>query len=268
MNSGPWLFGSNWKMHKTVNEAIEYSTELCNRLETMNLNGTHVFVIPPFTAIDAVRRVGRGRFWVGAQNMHWERWGPYTGEISAPMLSDLGVDLVEIGHAERRQYFSETDPSINRKVCTALEFGLRPLICVGEELADKQYGVERETVARQLRIALHSVTPEIAPQVILAYEPVWAIGDSGTTADVEYIRSMISAIRDVLDSMFGAKLAHAIPLLYGGSVFPADAPALLVSTGVNGLFVGRAALDPDGFADLIRDCLAAISRRLESQDAS
>lgn len=260
MKSGPWLFGSNWKMYKTVSEATEYAEELGNRLEAMSLDGAQVFVIPPYTAIDAVRRAGRGRFWVGAQNMHWDKSGPYTGEISGPMLSELGVDLVEIGHAERRQYFNESDPDVNRKVHTALQFHLRPLICIGEELADKQFGVEKETVARQLRIALHGVAAELATQLIIAYEPVWAIGDSGSTADIEYIRSIAFVIRDVLNSMFGAPLAQSIPLLYGGSVFPADAPALLSSTGANGLFVGRAALDPDGFADLIRDCLAVMPR--------
>ena len=165
MKSGPWLFGSNWKMYKTVSEATEYAEELGNRLEAMSLDGAQVFVIPPYTAIDAVRRAGRGRFWVGAQNMHWDKSGPYTGEISGPMLSELGVDLVEIGHAERRQYFNESDPDVNRKVHTALQFHLRPLICIGEELADKQFGVEKETVARQLRIALHGVAAELAGAV-------------------------------------------------------------------------------------------------------
>jgi L-erythrulose 1-phosphate isomerase len=257
MNARPWLFGTNWKMHKTVREASEYAMQLCGRLKAMNLDGTHVFVIPSYPAIDAVRRIGAGSFWVGAQNMHWAEWGPYTGEISAPMLRELGVDLVELGHAERRQYFNETDPDINRKVQAALRVGIRPLVCVGEVLDDKNYGVERETVARQVRIALHGVTAQQAPSVIIAYEPVWAIGDSGTTADPDYIRNMIAMLRDLLGAMFSADVARAIQLLYGGSVFPQDAPALLASSGANGLFVGRAALDPDEFADLIRDCMAA-----------
>ncbi len=258
MKSGPWLFGSSWKMNKTLSEATEYAKELCSRLETMSLEGVQVFVIPPFTAIEAVIRIGRGRFWVGAQNMHWEKFGAYTGEISGAMLRDLGVDLVEIGHAERRQYFNETDLNINRKVHAAFQFRLRPLICVGEDLVDKQYGVEKETVARQVRIALHGVAPEHASQVIVAYEPVWAIGDSGSTADIEYIRSMVSVIRETLGSMFGDRLRTIVPVLYGGSVFPADAPDLLTLSGVTGLFVGRAALDPDEFADMIRDCLAVV----------
>ena len=261
MSSRTWLFGSNWKMNKTVPEAVEYARLLEKRLKGMQLDGAQVFVIPPFTALGPVLRISRGSFLVGAQNMHWESAGPYTGEISPLMLRDLGVDLVEIGHAERRQYFNETDLDVNRKVISAIQSGLRPLICVGELLADKHYGVELETVSRQLRIAVHGVIDQQASRLIVAYEPVWAIGDSGTTADNSHIQKMISALRDVLRSAFSASVAESIPLLYGGSVFPEDAPSLLLSTGVDGLFVGRAAIEAEAFADLISDCLTEISSR-------
>jgi L-erythrulose 1-phosphate isomerase len=254
MRPAPLLFGTNWKMHKTIEGATDYAERLRRRVGDFD-SRVQIFVIPPYTAIETVRRVARGAFWVGAQNMHWAEWGPYTGEISAPMLKEIGVDLVEIGHAERRQYFNETDPSINRKVRSALRFGFRPLICVGEDVEDKKYGVERETVIRQLRIALHEIQIDLTQQLILAYEPSWAIGDAGTIADPDYVARMIAVCREVLTSLFGRESATGIPILYGGSVFEKDAPALLLGSGANGLFVGRAALDPDAFADVVAGCL-------------
>ncbi len=135
------------------------------------------------TAIETVRKAAAGKFLVGAQNMHWADWGPYTGEISAPMLQELGVELVALGHAERREFYNETDADVNRKIHTAYRFGLRPLLCIGEEAKDRDFGVEHETIARQLRIALHDVPSQFVSQMMIAYEPCWAIGDGGTTAD-------------------------------------------------------------------------------------
>jgi triosephosphate isomerase len=260
MNAAPLLFGTNWKMHKTIREATQYAERLQARIPELD-GRAQIFVIPPYTSIAAVRQASHGTFWVGAQNMHWAEWGPYTGEVSAPMLKEIGVDLVEIGHAERRQYFNEDDASVNQKVQMALRFGLRPLICVGENAEDKRYGVERETVARQLRIALHEIKAERAPQLIIAYEPSWAVGEAGAIATPEYVAYMMCACRDVLASLFGLQNAAGIPILYGGSVLGKDAPRLLSGGGVNGLFVGRAALDPDSFADLVDACIHAIPKQ-------
>jgi triosephosphate isomerase len=214
-------------MHKTASEAGDYARRLVQRLELLQSPLPTVFVIPPFIAIETVRKASAGKFLVGAQNMHWADWGPYTGEISAPMLRELGVDLVELGHAERREFYNETDVDVNRKIHTALRFGLRPLLCIGEEAKDRDFGVERETIARQLRIALHDVPSESVDQLMIAYEPWWAIGDGGTTAEPEYIRDILSALREILVDLFGSPRTNAIPVLYGGSVLPAEAPDLL-----------------------------------------
>lgn len=261
MNQKRLLFGTNWKMHKTVDEATAYSKRLVDLMPQLGTNNNmQLFVIPPFTAIQAVQQVSQGRFWVGAQNMHWSEWGPFTGEISAPMLRELSVDLVELGHAERRQHFNETDSAVNRKVETALRFGLRPLVCVGEEAADKEYGVERETIARQVKIALNGVKPADAGNLIIAYEPGWAIGDTGTVAEVEWVRDVTAFIRALLTDLFGSEVAFSIPVLYGGSVTTQDAAQLLTTSEVDGLFVGRAALDPESFCEVVKVCLAPAAR--------
>lgn len=266
MSADPLWFGTNWKMHKTGAKAGEYAKRLGERLDLFgDSKKPIVFVIPPFTAIEVVHKASSGKFSVGAQNMHWAESGPYTGEISAPMLCELGVELVEIGHAERRQLYNETDADVNRKVHTALRFGLRPLVCVGEKAEDKSFGAERETLARQLRIALHGVPAESANHLIVAYEPCWAIGEGGKTADPKYVREMLTVMRGVFDILFGSALAYAIPVLYGGSVWPGEAPHLFCDSGVNGLFVGRSALDADDFADLIANCIRAKKRLPQGQ---
>jgi triosephosphate isomerase len=256
MSAGRLWFGTNWKMNKTAAQAAEYAARLSQRLDSIVEScAITVFVIPPYTSIQTVRSVAAGKFWVGAQNMHWAECGPYTGEISAPMLSEVGVDLVQIGHAERRRLFNETDPDVNRKVLAALQAGLRCLLCVGENADDKRFGVERTTVVRQLRIALHQVPAESANRLLIAYEPWWAIGEGSSTAGPDYVRSILQELRNTLESLFGRETGCSVPVLYGGSVSRADAPAMLRESGVNGLFVGRAALDADDFLDLISSCL-------------
>ncbi len=249
------LFGTNWKMHKTVSEALDYVHRLVGMLATVDgRQQSQVFVVPPFTAIEAVKRVSSGKIWVGAQNMHWAEQGAYTGEISPRMLQEIGVDLVELGHAERRQYFNETDAFINRKVHAALQHGFRALVCVGENSEDKQFEVEKETVGRQLKIALNGVDPESASSLIVAYEPVWAIGEKGSAADSAHTRVMSCHIRSLLEEMFGREAAAGVSVIYGGDVNARNGAELLVQGGVDGLFVGRAAWQVEGFADLIRAC--------------
>jgi len=248
-------------MNKTVQEAKDYTCELLQHLETIEAaEFAQLFLIPPFTAITAVKQASRGKFWVGAQNMHWENCGPYTGEISAPMLCELGVDLVELGHAERRLYFNESDAAINRKVHAALRYGIRPLVCVGEEWEDKEYGVERDTVARQLRIALKGVKDR-APNLIIAYEPVWSIGKAGAAASPEDVQQMLSHLRHVLGDLLGPETSAVIPIIYGGDVNIRNAIDLLEETDINGLFVGRAAWEARQFAQLIRVCVQATARK-------
>jgi triosephosphate isomerase len=247
-------------MNKTVSQAEEYIQVLLNQLGDLNGRADlQIFVIPPYTAIQTVKQKSNGKLWVGAQNMHWDHWGPYTGEISAPMLKELGVDLVELGHAERRKYFNETDASVNRKVHTALSFGIRALVCVGETLQDKRTGLEKETVGRQLKAILEGVAPEEAPNLIVAYEPVWAIGEEGSTADSEHIRNMSHHIRGLLRQQWPQESADRVAIIYGGDVNYGNAPQILSKGGVDGLFVGRAAWKAENFADLIRNCIQAVT---------
>ncbi len=257
MTPARFLLGTGWKMNKTVREAVDYTQRLLAHLDAIpGHDRFQLFVLPPFTAIEAVKRAAGGRFWVGAQNMHWAKQGAFTGEISAPMLTELGVDLVELGHAERRQYFNETDEAIHRKVEAALEFNIRPLVCVGEKREDRDRGAGREVVAEQLRRALQGAPSQMVNRVMVAYEPVWAIGEHGTASTTDDLRVMQEYIRDVLAELFGASAA-SIPVLYGGTVNERNAVNLLVEGGVDGLFIGRAAWQADGFAGIIRACVNA-----------
>jgi L-erythrulose 1-phosphate isomerase len=250
------FLGTGWKMNHTVREAVDYTYSLLAHLDAISGRDLfQLFVVPPFTAIEAVKRAAGGRFWVGAQNMHWAKQGAFTGEVSAPMLSELGVDLVELGHAERRMYFNETDEAIQRKVEAALEFNMRPLVCVGERQEERERGSGQAVIERQLRRAFQGVPVQMASRLMVAYEPVWAIGEHGTAALGDDLRVMQEHIRSTLARLFGGSASIAV--LYGGTVNQANAVSLLVDGGVDGLFIGRAAWRADGFAGIIRTCASA-----------
>jgi len=252
------LLGTGWKMNKTVREAVDYAQQLLQVLDdSSGLDDVQLFVIPPFTAIEAVKRSSAGRFWVGAQNMHWEEWGPFTGEISAPMLEEIGVDLVELGHAERRRYFNETDECVQRKVHAALRHGIRPLVCIGERLDERERGIEKEIIRRQLKVAFGGVAAEHASRLMVAYEPVWSIGEQGTAASVADVRIMNAHVRSLLEGIFDRK-ASAVSVLYGGTVDTNNCSELLMQGGIDGLFIGRAAWHVEGFSRLIRSCAATL----------
>jgi triosephosphate isomerase len=244
------LIGTNLKMNQTAAETRQFITELAGSLAPKT---AQYFVIPPFTslpaAIDARDATGFTA-WIGAQNMHWEPGGAFTGEISASMLTALGVDLVLLGHAERRGLFNETDEQIGRKVGTALGAGLRVLLCVGETAAERAYGVGLETVDRQLKIALHGVTEEHARGLNLAYEPVWSIGAGGTPATPDDIGPVVTRLRSVLTDQFGVA-GGSVPILYGGSVDAANSGAFVQVPEISGLFVGRAAWTAAGFQAIV-----------------
>jgi triosephosphate isomerase len=254
------LCGAGWKMNKTVSEAVDYVDQLRELLsKTPGIEDAQIFLIPPFTALDAVKKASPEQWWVGAQNMHWEDWGAFTGEISAPMLCELGMDLVELGHSERRQFFSEDDIRIRWKVGSALRHHLRPLICVGESAEEKEFGTQKEAVAKQLRIALENVEPSHAAHLIIAYEPVWAIGQDGSIVSPAHVLAMSGHIRSVLAGILGTEAAAQARIIYGGSIDERNAPQTLLQGNVDGLFIGRAALRADGFARLIRLCLEAVA---------
>jgi len=260
MRTGRLLLGTNWKMNKTIREAVDYTRRLLERLETLDgADAAQIFLIPPYTAIQAVKQTSDGRLWVGAQNMHWAECGAYTGEISAVMLAELGVDLVELGHAERRRYFHETDAEINRKVHTALRHGFQALVCIGEQLEDKRRGNGLAIVRDQVRTVFAGVDADSASRLIVAYEPVWAIGAEQADIRMEYVREIQDYIRATLDEIFGASAGTTVPVIYGGDVNLRNAAALVKESGTDGLFIGRAALEAENFAALIQASLKAIA---------
>jgi triosephosphate isomerase len=252
----PFLFGTNFKMNQTPQESVEFYVRLVAQVEP--LPGVQLFIIPPFTSLPAVTTLAQrdeSGIWIGAQNMHWAAEGAYTGEISATMLRALGVDLVLLGHAERRRDFHETDPDLNRKVLAALESGLRVLLAVGESAEERQFGVSAEIVLRQLKIDLHGVCAEQLSMLQIAYEPVWSIGVGGTPASPRDVAPMAALIRGAMGELYG-EAGTAVPILYGGSVDPTNAASFTALEDIDGLFVGRAAWTVEGFLATYRAGLA------------
>jgi triosephosphate isomerase len=237
---------ANWKMHKTVAEAQQFVDALLPRIAATQ---TDVVICAPFTALTAVveRRYGTA-VKVAAQNMHEEGSGAFTGEVSAPMLVELDVEAVVLGHSERRQYFGETDEALARKVPAALAAGLEPILCVGESEGARDAGETETVLERQLQADLASLESKQIDGVVIAYEPIWAIG-TGRTATAEQAQEACAFIRDVL-RMRGADDA-AVRILYGGSVKPANAAELLALPDVDGALVGGASLDPEDFAAIV-----------------
>ena len=247
-----WI-GTGWKMNFLRAEAEAYVDELGVALQGGVPEGLQIFVVPPATVLRAVRERAKGLpLLVGAQNMHWEESGAFTGEISPAMVKDCGADLVELGHSERRAMFGETDAAVNRKVHAALAHGLTPLVCVGETADEKRLGAARESVVRQAKIALHGVPAQRIPEVLLAYEPVWAIGAGGTPAEPGYAAQMHAALRAAIGEVHGAATAARCAILYGGSVDLGNARPFLAEREVDGLFVGRTAWKASGLVALIR----------------
>jgi triosephosphate isomerase (TIM) len=237
---------ANWKMHKTAAEAAEFVDALLPRIAATQAD---VVICPPFTALNAVveRRYGTA-VKVAAQNMHEEEAGAFTGEVSAPMLVELDVEAVVLGHSERRQHFAETDEALARKVPVALAAGLEPIFCVGESEAARDAGETEEVLERQLQAGLGGLESGQIEGVVIAYEPIWAIG-TGRTATPDQAQEASAFIRDVL-RMRGAA-ADAVRILYGGSVKPGNAAELLGLPDVDGALVGGASLDPGEFAAIV-----------------
>jgi triosephosphate isomerase (TIM) len=237
---------ANWKMNKTIAEAAECIDALLPRIAATQHD---VVVCPPFTALQEVVERRRGTaVRVAAQNMHFEESGAFTGEVSAPMLVELDVEAVVLGHSERRQYFGETDEALARKVPAALAHDLEPILCVGESEEARDAGETETVLERQLQADLAEVATEDVARVVIAYEPVWAIG-TGRVASPEQAQEACAFIRDVLRGR-GAE-ADAVRILYGGSVKPDNAAELLSQVDVDGALVGGAALDPIDFAAIV-----------------
>ena len=237
---------ANWKMHKTTAEAAEFVDALLPRIAATQAD---VVICPPFTALTAVveRRYGTA-VKVAAQNMHEEESGAFTGEVSAPMLVELDVEAVVLGHSERRQYFGETDEALARKVPVALAAGLEPILCVGESEEARDGGETEAVLERQLQADLEHVGSSSLSSVVIAYEPIWAIG-TGRTATPEQAQEACAYIRDVVRMQGG--VAGELRILYGGSVKPDNAVELLAQPDIDGALVGGASLDPDDFAAIV-----------------
>lgn len=242
-----WI-GTSWKMNKTIAEARAYVAALVPQLP---LPGVQAFVLPPHTALAAVRdQLGPDSpLLLGAQNAHWAAEGPGTGEVSMRMVKDAGARLVEIGHSERRRDFGETDETVARKARASLDHGLIPLICVGEPAPVRAAGREQEFVLSQVLAALRRVSPTDVSRVMFAYEPVWAIGSGGRPATPDQVAPVMGAIAAQLDA---SSRGCRGTLLYGGGVDAGNAAELLQTPNVDGLFVGRAAWSPDGLVELLQ----------------
>lgn len=248
----PWL-GTSWKMSKTLPEARRFAQALAAS-ELARDGSAQLFVLPPFTAVAEVADLLAGTLVrIGVQNLHWDDAGPYTGEISAPMAADCGATIAEIGHSERRASFGETDETVALKTAAALRYGLAPLVCVGETRAELDAGAGDDVLARQVRAALSRVEHRHASRVTIAYEPVWAIGESGVAAEPGYVDDRHARIKRCLREETGATPR----VLYGGSVNAENCVALASQPHVDGLFVGRAAWEVDGFLAIVRRVLAS-----------
>ena len=252
------ILAANWKMNLTHSEAVSYLETFLS--EIGQVNDVEIVIIPPFTAIPALvsasEKVPAVR--IGAQNMHWEKNGAFTGEVSATMLRALYVKYVIVGHSERRALFGETDEIVNRKVRAALEAGLRPIICVGETLHERDSGQVEEVLGRQLRKGLENVVEKDLSEIVVAYEPCWAIGTgrSATPTEAEQVHAFI---RLDLSELFGATTADRVRIQYGGSVKPENAEDLMRQKNIDGALIGGASLDPRSFARIIWRAEAALA---------
>lgn len=248
------IISGNWKMHHNHFEAIQAVQKLHYRLDSEDHDSVEVSVHPPFTDIRSIQTViesDKMKILIGAQNCHWEPKGAFTGEVSAPMLSKLNVSHVIVGHSERRQYFGETDEIVNAKVKAVLGNGMTPILCCGETLEEREAGGAEAKVEGQIRAGLAGILPEHVAAMVIAYEPIWAIG-TGRTATSDDAQSMCRFIRSVVSDSFGAEVAGSVRLQYGGSVKPGNIADLMSQPDIDGALVGGASLDPDEFAALVQ----------------
>ena len=236
------IIAGNWKMNMTPSQAVALVNEL--KPLVANEDVDVVFCVPAISLTKAIETVKGTNIKIGAENMHWEESGAYTGEIAPNMLTDIGVEYVIIGHSERREYFAETDETVNKKVLKAFEHGITPIICCGESLEQREQGITLDWIRMQIKIAFQNVTADQAKTAVIAYEPIWAIG-TGKTATTEQAQEVCKAIRECIAEIYDEATAEAIRIQYGGSVNAATAPELFAQPDIDGGLVGGAALKPD-----------------------
>ena len=251
-----YIMAGNWKMNKTIGEAVVLAQEISNQYEDKWPQKCEVVVCPPFVDLKPAKTVfefDRVDIAVGAQNVHWEESGAYTGEISVPMLKEIGCEWCIIGHSERRGYFGETNEDVNRKAKALLAAGIKPIICVGESLAVRDEGTTLDFVCAQVRAAFAGIDAGMALNCVVAYEPIWAIG-TGRTATPEQAQEVCAAIRGTLAELFGAETAEEMRVLYGGSMNPGNVHLLIAEPDIDGGLIGGAALKAQSFVQLIEAC--------------
>ena len=244
------VIAGNWKMYKTPSEADGFVKEFLPRVA--GVSGVEIVLAPPFTSLAAVAALTRGsKVGVASQNVHFAAEGAYTGEISPKMVKETGARFAIVGHSERRQYFGETDESANRKVRAVMEAGLVPILCIGETLPEREAGKTFSVVERQLRGGLSGIPASAAGKILLAYEPVWAIG-TGVTATPEQAQEVHAFLRGVLKSLWGDAASGSVRILYGGSVKPENISDLMGCADIDGALVGGASLSPESFAKIVQ----------------
>ena len=242
------IIAGNWKMHKTIAEALEFVNEVKDRV---NNDKVEAVICAPFTLLKDLKQATKGtNIKIGAQNMHFEEKGAFTGEISPLMLKELDMDYVVIGHSERRQYFNETDETVNKKVKSAFEHGLNPIVCVGETLEQRESGKAEEIITMQAQKALDGLKEEQVKNTIIAYEPIWAIG-TGKTATSDDANNAIKAIRNKICQIYGQNVGKSIIIQYGGSVKSTNCKELFTTSDIDGGLVGGASLEPEEFAKIV-----------------
>ena len=248
------IVAGNWKMNKTSGESEALARGVVEALGSVD--GVDVVVCPTFTSLERVASVVKGTpVGLGAQNVYWESEGAFTGEISTAMLLTCGCTHVILGHSERRQYFGETDATVNRRVKAALEAALSPIVCVGETLEERESDVTDDVIKTQVTGSLEGLSPEDVAKLVLAYEPVWAIG-TGLTASPEQAEAVHALIRKVLADSFGKDVSEAVRIQYGGSVKPDNAAVLFSQPNIDGGLIGGAALDAESFAAVVKGAVA------------
>ena len=242
------VIAGNWKMNHNPEEAKKYLEEFIPMVKDAT---SEVVLCVPYLDLKCMVKHAKGsNVHIGAQNMHWEEKGAYTGEISGSMLQSIGVEYVIIGHSERRQYFAETDDTVNKKIKAAFANNLKPIVCVGETLEQREAGKTKEVITAQTRCALEGLTEEQVANTIIAYEPIWAIG-TGKTATSEDANNSIKEIREEICKIYGQKVSERVIIQYGGSVKPSNAKELFNTSDIDGALVGGASLKPEDFAGII-----------------
>ncbi|MFK3692483.1 triose-phosphate isomerase [Agrobacterium tumefaciens] len=255
MREATYWIGTSWKMNKSLAEAMAFS-DMLSATDTGSDERVQRFVIPPFTTMRQVKeRLMKTSVKVGAQNMHWEDAGAWTGEISPPMLKDCNLDLVELGHSERREFFNETDETVGRKTAAAVRHGLIPLICIGDTRAEYMAGQTDAILKRQVEAALAFLEgAERRKTILIAYEPVWAIGVNGIPASADFANERQAMIASVARAVLGVK----VPVLYGGSVSAENCAELITQPHIDGLFIGRSAWQPAGYLNILERVAKAL----------